>query len=290
MRHLPLRRPHAILFTVLLAFAAVAQAGDVHTVQIVGSDFQPADLTISAGDMVTWVNDGGSNNLVADDGSFDNGPPSTDTWNFNHIFYRQGTWTYHSDGVAGTGQIVVEGLFGDGFEAGTTDYWSDVIPSLINCTCYFSSDCNAGEFCDWGPGGFSTVDICEWRVTKPEGIPGNGCDGPYIGAWIPNICDGICAPSSAGSALGHEDEALIAEAVSIWARAMIEPAVAGGGPIDPVLAARAEALPFRLPEQRRWSAAKQRTCWCKQAMRASTSISATTKPTPTLPTPRYSST
>lgn len=240
-------RTLALAGTVAL-FAGPLFAGEEHTVNLSGSAFLPSNLAIAAGDSVRWVNDGGANSVVADDGSFDSGPPSTDTWEFSVVFHFGGTWTYHNGNDLGmTGTITVGGIFGDGFDDGTTDAWATHEPSVPNCNCYFSSDCVAGSFCDYGPGGFSTEDICLWRETKPDGVPGAGCDAPYVGEWIPDICDGTCTGSSAGSALGWEDPTLIAQGVRLWAEAMLRPAGDGGGAMDLGWAERAEALPFKGP-------------------------------------------
>ncbi|MDY7095115.1 MAG: hypothetical protein SX243_19235 [Acidobacteriota bacterium] len=140
-------------------------------------------------------------------------------------------------------------VFTDGFEAGDFTGWhSNVDPNKPNCSCYFSGDCFAGESCNYGPGGFTTEDICNWRDTKPSGNPGTGCDLIHVGAWGGPICDGICQPSRLGSMLGHEDLGSLVEGVHLWGRAILDPAIAGGGPIDPDLAQQALALDFSYPD------------------------------------------
>jgi hypothetical protein len=124
-------------------------------------------------------------------------------------------------------------VFDDSFESGDTGAWSSTEPPLLqNCNCYFSNDCTGGHFCFWGPAGPFTEDICGWRVPKPNGTPGVGCDADHDGPWGA-ICDGYCTPTSAGSPVGWEDPTLVAEAVRLWGEAMLAPAAAGGGPIDP---------------------------------------------------------
>ncbi len=226
----------------ILSPALALAAG--YTVDLVGSNFSPSDIAIQVGDTVTWVNDGGENNVVADDGSFTSGPPSTDLWEFSHTFHKGGVVGYHNGGNGGmTGTVSVEGVFGDTLESGTTDAWSDVTPQMPNCDCYFSSDCAAPTgHCDWGS--LTTEDSCTWRLNKPNGVVGAGCDEAYVGPWISGICDGICAPSRQGSTLGWEDPQLIEEGIRLWAAAILQPAEAGGGPVDPQLAAQAMALGF----------------------------------------------
>lgn len=137
-------------------------------------------------------------------------------------------------------------VFTDGFESGDMWGWhSSVDPNMPNCNCYFSGDCKAGEFCNYGPGSFSTEDICNWRDTKPNGVPGFGCDLIHVGAWGGPICDGLCQSSSLGSLLGAEPKPLLAAGIELWGRAILEPAIAGGGPIDAELAGRALALDWQ---------------------------------------------
>ncbi|MEM7081786.1 MAG: dockerin type I domain-containing protein [Pseudomonadota bacterium] len=123
-------------------------------------------------------------------------------------------------------------------------------PEQPPCTCYFSGDCPSGTFCNYGPGSFATEDICVWRDIKPFGVIGAGCSiesNLTTGDWIPDICDGVCTSSTQGSAIGLENTDMVAEAMMTWGQAMIDPSAAGGGPVDPVLAERANALPFSLP-------------------------------------------
>lgn len=137
-------------------------------------------------------------------------------------------------------------LFGDSFETGDTASWSETEPPIIpNCNCYFSSDCPGGTFCYWGPGGPFTEDVCNWRSPKPQGIPGNGCTEDAAAAGP--ICDGFCTPSNLGSRFGHEDPWLLAQGVQLWGDALLLPSQAGGGPVDPALAAQALALDFDSP-------------------------------------------
>lgn len=140
-------------------------------------------------------------------------------------------------------------IFKDDFESGNTTKWSVTMPppDTPNCNCYFSGDCNSGMFCDWGPAGPFTEDICNWRVPKPNGVPGGGCNIDHEGGPGP-ICDGYCSPSSNGSIFGHEEPELVIAAIQIWTRAMMEPALAGGGPMAADLAEEALNLPFKNPD------------------------------------------
>ena len=240
--------PTLILCLATLLCLASAATATEHVVTVSGSGFDPEDITIQGGDTITWTNDGGTHNVLADDASFTSGPPSSDAWEFSHILNEGGVYGYHCEQhpLAETGTITVEGIFGDRFEAGTHQAWDQaVVFEVPNCSCYFSGDCAGSTFCDWGV--LTNEDICFWRENKPDGVPGAGCDVAYDGPWIGGICDGICAASSSGSILGNEDVALIEEATRLWAAAILQPAAAGGGPIDPHLAKAAQELGFQQP-------------------------------------------
>ncbi len=148
--------------------------------------------------------------------------------------------------VNARGQVQRQGpIFEDAFESGDTTAWiaeSDVLP---HCNCYFSGDCRAGLFCYWGPGGPGVEDNCNWRLPKPNGVPGEGC---FVDTGSPGpICDGFCTESRTGSLFGHEDPLLVIEGIQHWAEAILAPSRAGGGPVDPDLAAQAMGLPFKSP-------------------------------------------
>ena len=118
---------------------------------------------------------------------------------------------------------------------------------MPNCNCYFSSDCvGSTTFCDYGPAGFTVEDICYWREPKPQGVPGTGCSIEYEGPWTA-VCDGICLPFNRGSSIGEENPQLVRQAVDLWTNSMVPPSIAGGGPVNAVLAQQAEALPFVYP-------------------------------------------
>lgn len=237
----------ATLALLLIALWPAAAAAEEHMVTVMDTIFTPDELDIQVGDTVTWTNTGGVHNVDADDGSFTSGPVSGDAWVFSQTFHEGGVVTYHCDNhpVLMTGTINIEGIFGDPFESGDSGAWSISQPVTPSCNCYFNGDCVGGEFCNWGS--LPVQDSCIWRENKPEGVPGAGCDLPHAGPWGLGICDGVCAPSSLGSLLGWEDETLIDEGIRIWAEAILGPAVAGGGPVDPVLAQRALELKLKSP-------------------------------------------
>jgi plastocyanin len=77
--------------------------------------FTPSTLTINQGDTVTFTNDGGFHNVVADDGSFrcargcdgdgqgGNGAPSDDAWSVPIRFAKAGTFHFHCENHAAMG-------------------------------------------------------------------------------------------------------------------------------------------------------------------------------------------
>lgn len=134
-------------------------------------------------------------------------------------------------------------IFEDGFQVGTAGRWSSVEPPILMvCNCYFSGDCLGGEFCDWGV--LSAEDNCTFAEPKPFAVPGAGCNVDFPGPWQLGICDGRCVPTGFGSSLGVFDPAVLAQGVLLWSEAVLRPAAAGGGPVDPELAAQALALPI----------------------------------------------
>ena len=200
---------------------------------------------------MTWVNDGGNHNVVADDASFTSGPPSTDMWQYSHTFHSGGSYPYSCEvhvGQGMVGTVTVAGVFADDLESGDDSAWPDSTGTRGTCTCYFSSDCVSGSFCDYGPGGFSTEDICTWVDGKPQGVPGANCNLPHVGPWGGEICDGVCMPAAFGSQIGSESEDLILQGVSLWADALLLPAVAGGGPPVPALVDAVKGLDFSGPD------------------------------------------
>ena len=101
--------------------------------------FAPANLTITAGDTVTFNNLGGAtHNVHADDDSFrcaagcddtgGNGAPSADTWTFTRTFSTAGVVNYHCDVHASmgmTGSITVNAAVATGtpISATTSGSW-----------------------------------------------------------------------------------------------------------------------------------------------------------------------
>lgn len=124
------------LLCLLLATPAVQAAN--HTVTAFSGPFrfEPASLTIQAGDTVTFVNGGGFHNVVSDpgaiatfrcangcDGAGGNGDLSNTSWSAVVTFPDAGTAGYHCEahggpgtGMAGTIMVIDDVLFADDFE------------------------------------------------------------------------------------------------------------------------------------------------------------------------------
>jgi plastocyanin len=120
----------AISFAAALCGVAALGAAE-HTVNIVGLEFQPDNLSIEVGDTVTWVNDGGFHNVLSDGGTFSNGPPSSALWVYSHTFREGGVFPYHCEvhvAQGMVGMVNVEGIYGDGFDDGSTGFWNSTSP------------------------------------------------------------------------------------------------------------------------------------------------------------------
>jgi plastocyanin len=120
----------AVLLSAQIALGASA------SVSIGDNFYDPATVTISAGDSVVWTNNGQAPHTVtADDGSFDSSPDcpgnidecmqSGDT--YSHTFGSAGTFTYyckvHGQGMSGT--VVVQG----GATSGTSPGPNGTLPN-----------------------------------------------------------------------------------------------------------------------------------------------------------------
>lgn len=100
-------------FCLLFALPQVGIAA-IHQVTLSGLSFTPANLVIQTGDTVRWRNEGGFHDVVADDGSFTSGAPTTAGFVFEHTFNQPGTFGYYcsvhgapNQGMAGS--ITVQG-------------------------------------------------------------------------------------------------------------------------------------------------------------------------------------
>jgi hypothetical protein len=112
-----------------------------------------------------------------------------------------------------------------------------------HCDCYFSADCESGDFCWWGT--LSDEDSCWWRQPKPQGTIGAGCDADFDD-W--GRCDGICTPTALGAQLvGAEVRADLSRGVGLWMQTFTETSLAGGGAPAMETLHRIETIGFENP-------------------------------------------
>lgn len=87
-----------------------ARAADV-TINVVGNSFSPSNVTIQAGDTVTWTNNNqGIHNVASTAAGFRSGNPSGN-WTFSHTFSTAGTFGYVCEvhqSMGMTGTVTVE--------------------------------------------------------------------------------------------------------------------------------------------------------------------------------------
>ncbi len=109
----------SVLIVLSLAFVARAAKpmnSSLATVFVTASNFvfTPDQVTIDVGDTVQWDNTGGFHSVVADDGSFTSGAPSSSPWTYNFTLNTPGTYSYYCEvhgapgGVGMSGVITVE--------------------------------------------------------------------------------------------------------------------------------------------------------------------------------------
>lgn len=83
----------AILMLGIAPLPVISQT--LHVVIASGMTFTPADVTINVGDTIRWENQGGFHNVMADDGSFTNGPASSAAWTYDRVFTSAGNFRYY---------------------------------------------------------------------------------------------------------------------------------------------------------------------------------------------------
>ncbi len=102
-------------FTILLLWLTVVFAGNMfsqtlHYVSVISNSFVPANLTITVGDTVRWVNEVGLHNVVADDNSFTSGAPSALPWVFDYVFTAVSVNPYYCEVHGAAGGIGMSGV------------------------------------------------------------------------------------------------------------------------------------------------------------------------------------
>lgn len=67
-----------------------------YTVTLSNYAFNPSELSVKAGDLVTWVNDDSvSHTIVSDSGSEIESPVLSNGQEYSHTFSQAGTYNYH---------------------------------------------------------------------------------------------------------------------------------------------------------------------------------------------------
>ncbi|MCF8226471.1 MAG: T9SS type A sorting domain-containing protein [Bacteroidales bacterium] len=105
------------IFVVMLITWVPLSAQETHTVSISGFAFVPSEITISAGDEVTWTNPSDSHNVNGTRATFPTNPESFGNsigtgWSYSYQFEIAGEYDYRCDvhfGSGMTGKILVEG-------------------------------------------------------------------------------------------------------------------------------------------------------------------------------------
>jgi plastocyanin len=117
-----IRRAATSILLASTLWPAAARAADWEVVTTSGDQFSPPDLTIEAGDTVTFRNTGGEHNVKFEDGSFERpSEPSLLPWRVSRGFGVPGRFPYYCErhggpgGVGMSGAIVVapQGTFQD---------------------------------------------------------------------------------------------------------------------------------------------------------------------------------
>lgn len=109
------------------------------------------------------------------------------------------------------------------------------------CVCYFSTNCPEDFHCGMYSDGTPDADdrTC-WRMEPKYGAWAGSCTDYVPGFGVGGLCDGLCYSEMTDF---HIDPSLIPLLLDLWHRAVDQPALQGGGPIDPVLVREARALP-----------------------------------------------
>lgn len=92
-----------LLFLLLFTQLVMAETFDV---SISNNRYTPNDITIQVGDTVRWTNTAGFHDVVADDGSFSSGPPSSAAFVYERTFNTAAEILYHCSVHSVAGQNI----------------------------------------------------------------------------------------------------------------------------------------------------------------------------------------
>ena len=91
-------------YAFILAVLGLSAAATNHQVQVGSNFFNPAVLSISVGDTVTWTQVSGTHNVngstttfASNPASFGSGAPAGGTWTYSFVFTTAGTYAYQCD-------------------------------------------------------------------------------------------------------------------------------------------------------------------------------------------------
>ncbi len=100
----------SLFFLMLGIDPNIIHSQTLHVVEVSDFVFTPKNLTITVNDTVRWVNIVGFHNVVADDNSFTNGPPSFDNWVYDNVFTSAGDNPYFCVTHGGQGGVGMSGV------------------------------------------------------------------------------------------------------------------------------------------------------------------------------------
>jgi plastocyanin len=107
-------RTGAVALALAAGFAGGAQAADQTVTATSANTFVSSDVTVNAGDTVTWTNSGGNHNVKFDDGSFESPadvqPPGGAGWPVTRTFGSVGMFSYYCELHGGAGGVGMAGI------------------------------------------------------------------------------------------------------------------------------------------------------------------------------------
>ena len=99
-----------LLAWLLLIFAGSAVSQTLYVVTLTNNVFTPANLTVTVGDTVRWINEQGFHNVVADDNSFTSGALASAPWVYDFVFTTVSTNPYYCEAHGGPGGSGMSGV------------------------------------------------------------------------------------------------------------------------------------------------------------------------------------
>ncbi|MCH8032748.1 MAG: T9SS type A sorting domain-containing protein [Bacteroidetes bacterium] len=99
------------LFVLMLGINSnIIHSQTSHQVVLTNFEFTDADITISIGDTVVWINNQGFHDVDADDNNFSSGDPAMPPWTFVHVFTAKGVNPYFCSVHGGQGGFLMSGV------------------------------------------------------------------------------------------------------------------------------------------------------------------------------------